>query len=175
MRHDEDPERSRAALEAIEEVARKTGAEIDEIVGTLRERGSENGEVAAPLGLASLGTLVAHHSAGGLEVVVATAGSPRPLGAAVDVAAYRILQEALTNAARHGAGAAHVELAFGEAALRLKITNAVPDGRPRPTGGGHGLIGMRERATLLGGSLDAERANGTFRLQAELPYRGHGP
>jgi signal transduction histidine kinase len=175
MRHDDDPGRSRAALGEIEEIARETVAEIDEIVGTLRDRGSENGEVAAPAGLASLRTLVAQHSAGGLDVEVATAGSPRPLGAAVDAAAYRILQEALTNAARHGAGAANVELAYGEATLRLTISNAVSDGRPRRTSGGHGLIGMRERATLLGGSLNAERTNGTFRLRAELPYGGRWP
>jgi signal transduction histidine kinase len=174
MRHDENPERSRAALEAIEEVARNTVTEIDGIVGTLRERGSENGEVAAPAGLASIGTLVAQHSAAGLNVTVSTVGSPRPLGAAVDVTAYRILQEALTNAARHGTGPAQIELAFDEAALRLTISNAVPDDSPRRASGGHGLIGMRERATLLGGSLDAERANGTFRLGAELPYGGGG-
>jgi signal transduction histidine kinase len=65
MRHDRDPERSRAALEAIEEVARQTAGEIDQIVGTLRDRRSENREVGAPPGLASLQTLVAHHSAGG--------------------------------------------------------------------------------------------------------------
>jgi signal transduction histidine kinase len=175
MRHDEDPERSRAALEAIEELSRKTVAEIDAIVGTLRDRGSENGEVAPPAGLGSLGTLVAQRSAGGLDVSVATAGAPRPLRPAVDVAAYRILQEALTNAARHGTGAAQIELAFGEDALRLTITNAVPDGGPRRTNGGHGLIGMRERATLLRGTLDTRRANGTFTVGAELPYRGHGP
>jgi signal transduction histidine kinase len=173
MRHDEDPERSRAALEAIEEVARQTVAEIDEIVGTLRDSGSENGEVAAPAGLGSLATLVAQHSAGGLDVAVATTGPPRPLGAAVDVAAYRILQEALTNAARHGTGEAQVGLAFGEATLRLTISNPVPDDGAGRTGGGHGLIGMRERATLLGGTLDAERANGAFRVDAELPYGGH--
>ena len=171
MRHDEDPERSRAALEAIEEVARQTVAEIDQIVGTLRDR-AEHGETAGPPGLASLQTLVAHHSAAGLDVTVATAGLPRPLGAAVDAAAYRILQEALTNAARHGAGAARVELAFGDAALELTITNPVPNGGPRPTNGGHGLIGMRERASLLGGSLDTDQANGTFRLRADLPYGG---
>jgi signal transduction histidine kinase len=175
MRHDEDPERSRVALEAIEQVARQTVGEIDEIVGTLRDRGSENGDMAAPPGLASLQTLVAHHSAGGLDVTVATAGSPRPLSSAVDLAAYRILQEALTNAARHGTGAAEVELVYGEAALRLTITNPVPDGGARRTSGGHGLIGMRERVTLLGGSLDADRANGTFCLRAQLPYRGHLP
>jgi signal transduction histidine kinase len=175
MRHDEDPNRSRAALEAIEQVARQTVGDIDQIVGTLRDQGSENGEVAAPSGLASLQTLVAHHSAGGLDVTVATTGSPRPLGVAVDLAAYRILQEGLTNAARHGTGAAQVELEFGEAALRLTITNPVADGAPGRTSGGHGLIGMRERATLLGGSLDADRANGRFRLRARLPYGGQLP
>jgi signal transduction histidine kinase len=173
MRHDEDPERSRAALKAIEDVARQTVGEIDQIVGTLRDRGSENGEVMAPPGLASLRTLLAHHSAAGLDVTVSTAGSPRGLRAAVDLAAYRILQEALTNAARHGTGAAHVELAFGETALQLTITNPVPDGGSTWTSGGHGLIGMRERAALLGGTLDAERANGAFRLRAHLPYGGH--
>jgi signal transduction histidine kinase len=173
LRHDEDPERSRAALEAIEEVARQTVGEIDQIVGTLRDRDFENGDAPAPLGLASLQTLIAHHSAAGLDVTVATTGSPRPLQTAVDVAAYRILQEALTNAARHGTGAARVDLAFGAAALRLTITNPAPNTGPRPTGGGHGLIGMRERATLLGGSLDADRANGSFRLHAVLPYGAH--
>jgi signal transduction histidine kinase len=172
MRHDEDPERSRAALEAIEEIARATVAEIDEIVGSLRERSSQDEEVAAPPGLASLATLVAQHTAGGLEVTVGTAGSPRPLGAAVDVAAYRILQEALTNAARHGTGSAEVELEFGDAALRMTILNAVPRSGPERSSSGHGLIGMRERATLLGGRLDTARQNGTFSLSAELPYGG---
>ncbi len=174
MRHDQDPQRSRAALEAIEEVARQTAGEIDQIVGTLRDRGSETGGMAIPPSLSSLQTLVAHHSPG-LDVTVATAGSPRPLGAAVDLAAYRILQEALTNAARHGTGAAQVELTFGEAALGLTITNSVPNGDPGPTSSGHGLIGMRERATLLGGSLDVDRTNTTFRVRAHLPYGSHLP
>ena len=167
-----DPERSQAALEAIEELARKTVAEIDQLVGTLRERGSENGAVEAPPGLASLDTLVARHAAAGLDVSVATAGEPQRLESAVDQAAYRILQEALTNAARHGTGAARVELAFGVAALELTISN--PAGRERGprANGGHGLIGMRERATLLGGSLDVERANGSFSVRACLPYGG---
>ena len=71
-----DPERSQAALEAIEELARKTVAEIDQIVGTLRERGAENGAVDAPPGLASLDTLVGRHSAAGLDVSVASDGEP---------------------------------------------------------------------------------------------------
>ncbi len=168
----QDPERSQAALEAIEELARKTVAEIDQIVGTLRERGSGTGAVDAPLGLASLDTLVARHAAAGLDVSVATRGEPRPLESTVDQAAYRILQESLTNAGRHGTGGAQIELAFREAALELTISNdAVGESNLRPNGG-HGLIGMRERATLLGGSLEVQRANGSFRVRALLPYRG---
>jgi signal transduction histidine kinase len=166
-----DPERSQAALEAIEELARTTVGEIDQIVGTLRERGSAYEAVDAPPGLASLDTLVSRHDTTGLEVSVATTGDPRQLPSAVDQAAYRILQEALTNAARHGSGSARVELAFNTTALELTISNAAP-GAPAPrSNGGHGLIGMRERASLLGGSLEATRVNGSFRVRAELPYR----
>jgi signal transduction histidine kinase len=166
----QDPERSQAALEDIEQLARKTVAEIDRIVGALRDRGVATGSVDAPPGLASLDTLVGRHAAAGLDVHVASEGEPRLLENAVDQAAYRILQEALTNAARHGAGAAHVELVFGEAALELRISNA-PSGQNVPrANGGHGLIGMRERATLLGGSLEVERTNGSFSLRARLPY-----
>jgi signal transduction histidine kinase len=173
LRHHQDSDRSLLALEAIEEVARQTAEEIDHIVGTLRERDSGNGAVEAPTGLASLDTLLAHHAGAGLAVTFDASGAPRPLGAAVDQAAYRILQEALTNAARHGAGSARVELAFGEEAVEVTVTNPVPEPcSPRP-GGGHGLIGMRERATLLGGNLDAERANGAFRVRARIPYGGH--
>jgi signal transduction histidine kinase len=167
-----DPGRSQETLEAIEELARKTAGEIDQIVGALRDRTSADGAVEAPPGLASLDTLVARHAAAGLDVSVATEGSPRQLESAVDQAAYRILQEALTNAARHGTGAAQVALAFGKTALELTIKNiASGDAAPRANGG-HGLIGMRERAALLGGSVDVERANGSFCVRAHLPYGG---
>jgi len=165
-----NPERSQAALETIEELARKTVGEIDHIVGALRDRGSANGGVDAPLGLASLDTLVARHAAAGLDVSVARDGEPRKLENAVDQAAYRILQEALTNAARHGTGEARVELAFGEATLELRVSNATLNDSASRSNGGHGLIGMRERATLLGGSLVAERADGEFHVCADLPY-----
>ena len=175
LRHHQDPDRSLAALEAIEELARQTAAEIDQLVGTLREGASANGVVAAPPGLGSLDTLVAHHQAGGLQIAVDASGAPRPLGTAADQAAFRILQEALTNAARHGAGSARVELVFGDAAVELSVINPVPAGGAPRSGGGHGLIGMRERATLLGGDLDAEAANGAFRLRARIPYGGQRP
>jgi signal transduction histidine kinase len=167
-----DPERSQAALEAIEELARKTVAEIDQIVGSMRERGSGNGAVDAPPGLASLDSLVARHVAAGLDVSVASRGEPRPLESALDQAAYRILQEALTNAARHGSGATRIELAFGETALELTISNPAAGGGGTRSNGGHGVVGMRERATLLGGSLEVERAHSSFSVRVRLPYRG---
>jgi signal transduction histidine kinase len=173
LRHHQDPDRSLPALEAIEELARQTAEEIDEIVGKLRAGGSGDGVVEAPPGLASLDTLIARHSAAGLEIAFETAGPPRPLGGAADQAAYRILQEALTNAARHGAGRARIELAYSDAAVELTVINPVPaDGAPR-SGGGNGLVGMRERASLLGGSLDTARTNGAFRVHVRIPCGGH--
>jgi signal transduction histidine kinase len=173
LRYHQDPDRSLLALEAVEDLARRTVEDIDQIVNTLRDDGSANEVVEALPGLASLDALIAHHAAAGLEVTLDTAGVPRALGGATDQAAYRILQEALTNAARHGAGGASIALAFGDTAVELVVTNPVTtDGAPRPTGG-HGLVGMRERATLLGGRLDAARANGAFRVRARIPYGGH--
>ncbi len=168
-----DPDRSQAALEAIEELARKTVGEIDEIVGSLRDRDSTNGDVETPPGLASFDTLVTRHATAGLEVKVATHGEPRQLERAVDQAAFRILQEALTNAARHGTGSARVVLGFGTTDLELTISNPAPTKASPRSYGGHGLIGMRERATLLGGMFEAARANGSFRVRARMPYEGH--
>jgi signal transduction histidine kinase len=170
LRHHEEPDRSLLALQAIEELARQTVDEIDQLVGTLREGGPPNRAVEAPPGLASVDTLIAHHAAAGLAVTLDTVGAPQPLGSAADHAIYRILQEALLNTAHHGAGGARITLAFGDTAVELTVTNPVStNGMPRP-GGGHGLIGMHERATLLGGSLDTERANGVFRVRARIPY-----
>jgi signal transduction histidine kinase len=173
LRHHQDPGRSLLALEAVEELARQTVDEIDQIVATLREGGSANGSIEAPAGLASLDTLLAHHQAAGLEVRLHAAGTPRPLSGPVDQATYRILQEALTNAARHGVGSARVELAFAEAAVELTVTNPIRVDGPHRSGGGHGLTGMRERATLLGGGLSTERVNGAFRVRASIPYGDH--
>ncbi len=172
LRHRQDPDRSLLALEAIEEVARQTADEIDHIVGNLRESASPN-DVASPAGLASLDTLIASHREAGLEVTFDASGTPRRLGAATDQAAYRILQEALTNAARHGTGRALIDVAFGDESVELSVTNALPPRPLPPSAGGHGLIGMRERATMLGGTLEAEPANGAFRVRARLPYGGH--
>ncbi|MDQ3493924.1 MAG: histidine kinase [Chloroflexota bacterium] len=172
LRHGQDPDRSLLALEAIEQLAQQTAEEIDHIVGALREGGSGPGVVALPAGLASLDTLIARHRESGLDVTIDASGVARALGGPVDQAAYRVLQEALTNAARHGAGSARIALAFGHDSVELTVTNPLPAHVSPPPSGGHGLIGMRERATLLGGSLDTVRADGTFRVRARIPYRG---
>jgi signal transduction histidine kinase len=172
LRHRQDPDRSLDALVEIENLARQTANEIDQIVGSLRREDPANGTLKAPAGLASLDTLIARHRAAGLQVTFDTSGTPQALGGAADQAAYRILQEALTNAARHGGGSAHIQLAHGDTVVELSVINPVAArGAPRSRGG-HGLVGMRERATLLGGDLDATRANGTFRVHARIPYRG---
>ena len=168
---EQDPARARAALETIEEVARETLGEIDQLVRVLREDGSANGsEVEPPPGLAALETLAERHRTSGLAVDVQVDGSRRHLAPAVDRAAYRILQEALTNAARHGRGGAEVEIAFGPQALELTVTNPTP--RNATQADGHGLVGMRERTELLGGSFEATAAGGLFRIRARLPYNG---
>jgi signal transduction histidine kinase len=171
----QDPERSQAALETIEEVARETLGEIDQLVRALRDDGPNGaGErVEPPTGLAAVGTLAARHRSAGLAIDIREHGSRRTLSPGLDQAAYRILQEALTNAARHGAGSAVVEIGFGPASLELSVTN--PTGLGAPAGAdGHGIVGMRERAALLGGSLEAGASDGRFRIRASLPYDSEG-
>jgi signal transduction histidine kinase len=169
LRFHDDPERALATLEMIENVARQTAADIDQIVGSLRDRTTDD-VVDAPPGLASLGGLIDQHANAGLDVACTTAGTCRPVSRAVDQAAYRILQEALTNASRHGAGTARVETTYGRSALELHVTNPFLKQHETESTSGHGLIGMRERAAALGGTLDIERNNGTFMIRARLPY-----
>ncbi|MGH3037692.1 MAG: sensor histidine kinase [Gaiellaceae bacterium] len=168
---EQDPKRAREALTTIEDVARDTVAEIDRLVGSLRENGAPDAadRVDPPLTLAAVTALVERHRANGLDVELRVEGEERPLPRAVDQAAYRFLQEALTNAARHGGAPARVEIAYGPSALTLAVAN--PADRAEVGGpAGHGLVGMRERALLLGGRFDVERGGGSFRVRAELPY-----
>jgi signal transduction histidine kinase len=162
-----DPASARAALNTIEDVARETIGEIDQLIHGLREESSE--PVEPPAGLAALETLAERHRAAGQAIAIRIDGRRRPLGQAVDQAAYRILQESLTNAARHGGGEAAVEIAYCDAALELTVSNPLGSNGARHEGG-HGILGMRERAALLGGSLEAASARGAFRVQARLPY-----
>jgi signal transduction histidine kinase len=162
---EKDPERSREALQTIESVGRETLREIDQLVHALRE--DDGAVVEPPAGLAALESLVQRHRDAGLDVDLSVTGS-HPLAPAVNRAAYRIIQESLTNALRHGDGAAHVTAAYGDEALDLSVTNPAPgDGA---TSAGHGLVGMYERASLVGGTLEAGSVDGTFRVRARLPY-----
>jgi signal transduction histidine kinase len=169
--HERDPRRSQAAIETIEDVARTTIGEIDRLVHALRE---DEGAEPAPADPAALEELIGRHRAAGLRIDTRLDVPPRPLPNSVAWATYRILQEALTNAARHGCGRADVAVRSDADAVEISVTNpiraAADEARRSP--GGHGIIGMRERATLLGGTLDAVAGAGTFRLQARLPLNG---
>jgi signal transduction histidine kinase len=173
LRHHEHPDRSLVALSTIEELARSTAAEIDRMVGGLREV-SERRDTA-PASLQSLRTLVGHHLDTGLRVEVDVTGAQQQLlPPAVDQAAYRIVQEGLTNASRHGCGPADVQLDFGHKVLTITIRNPMP-AVVRRGRNGHGLVGAAERASLVGGALDTTVQAGTFVLNATLPIIDTGP
>jgi signal transduction histidine kinase len=165
---DTEPQRTREAIEAIEAIAHETIDDLDVILGRLR-----SGEAArlAPLpGIGQIAALVDRHRAGGLDVkLIDRGGSGRRLAPAVDRAAYRIAQEALTNAARHGTGSAHIEIERRSGELRLTVTNPVAGPTATRVAGGHGIAGMRERAALLGGELQASRNGDRFLIRAALP------
>ena len=177
--HDRDPAASRASITAIEDVARATIGDIDRLVWALRKE--EGDEAVVPADPAAFEELLEQHRNGGLQLRTDLRGERRQLPQGVAWAAYRILQEALTNAARHGPGTAEVTVGFEPDALAITVMNPTrptPVGNPRGTedgsvartGGGHGIVGMRERASLLGGTLEAAAAPGSFRLYAWLPY-----
>jgi signal transduction histidine kinase len=159
---------ARETFATIEDVARQTVTDIDQMVAALREDGSERA-VEPPPGLAALETLTQRHRAAGLDVTTAIHGDRRSLTPSVDRGAYRILQEALTNAARHGAGRAEIDVAFEPRALDITVANPVRAEAARDGRGGHGLVGMRERAALLGGDLETTVRDGRFSLHARLP------
>ena len=164
-----DSERSAQAVATIEELARETIEEIDRIVGLLRD---DNEMDRSPLpGIEQIPALVERQRAGGLDVHLTIGGEPdRRPPTAVSRAVYRIAQESLTNASRHGAGSAVIAIQLGPDALTLSVANPVTAQlEPRP-GGGRGIAGMRERAKLLGGSLQAGRNGSRFELRAQLPY-----
>jgi signal transduction histidine kinase len=171
---DRQPERARSALATINEVSRQALVELRSVLGVLRaDEGGAPSRSPGP-SLARLAELVATARASGLRVDVEQLGRPDGLPAEVDVAAYRIVQEALTNAARHSADhAAQLRIAYEPRRLRLQVDNAgQADGRHGDVTGS-GLAGMRERARLLGGELHAGPGeDGRFRVVAVLPVDG---
>ena len=170
-----DPERAEQALETIEEVAREQIGEIDRLVHALRADDDADAAIEdcetpgdAPKGPAAGDALFERMRASGLDLEVEWEGERRLLGPRVGRASYRILQEALTNALRHGTGSATVVVRNLEREVELTIENPTANGAAGPER--FGLTGMRERVGLLGGDLEIESENGTFRVRVLLPY-----
>jgi signal transduction histidine kinase len=160
----------RGALEAIETTGRETVDEMRRLLGVLRS--SDDGLALAPQpGLSELEKLVANVRESGLPVELRVAGTPVALPPALDLTAYRIVQEALTNALKHaGPARAGLTIRYELGAVEIEISDD-GDGNGNGTSGGHGLIGMRERVALWGGSLEAGHTSEGWRVCARLPIQ----
>lgn len=154
------------ALRVIRENSVQGLAEMRQMIELLREEA--NADALTRARLSEVDRLVAQARGAGLTVQMETVGQPRPLPVSVDLAAYRIVQESLTNALKHGTGEADVEVGYAAGAVLLTVQNPV-NGVPAAPGAGAGLIGMRERVALLGGRLEAGRDGKLWRVHAELP------
>jgi signal transduction histidine kinase len=167
-----DPERAREPLRAVQETGRQAVAELGRMLGLLRGAGAgtDGLNLAPQPGTAQLAELAERMSALGLPVQLTVAGHPRPLPPGVELTAFRVVQEALTNTLKHGGPGvkAHVDVHYMPHALDVDITD---DGFPgSPAGTGHGLIGMDERASIYGGSIQAGTSpEGGFRVHLTLP------
>jgi signal transduction histidine kinase len=164
-----DQVKEREALETVEATGRQALTEMRRLVGLLREQGAMP-EFSPQPGMATIDSLLDGVRAAGLPVELEVDGEPRDIPPGVDLAAYRVVQEALTNALKY-AGPAHAWVAvnWGDAELGLEISN---DGRGDGdgTGGGHGLAGMRERVSLYGGDIESgPRDGGGYVVRARLP------
>jgi signal transduction histidine kinase len=177
---DVEPEQTRAALAAIEDSGRQGLGAMPGLLRALRD--DQQGDDLAPQPtLGDLDGLVAQVQAAGLPVALRIEGTPRPLPAAVDLSAYRVAQEALTNTLKH-AGPAHAELIvhYGQDALEVTAVDDGYGGEPTANGPGHpggqGLVGMRERVSLFGGELQVRsRPDGGFAVCARFPLQAGSP
>jgi signal transduction histidine kinase len=171
---DEDPERARESLSAVASTGRAALTELRRLLGVIRSEDEGGGEPSyrPQPGIEYLGELVGQVRETGLPVELSVIGEPRRLPEGIGLCAYRIVQEALTNALKHAhASSAHVNVRYVADALELQV---VDDGRGAASvngeTGGHGLIGMRERVALFGGELTASaRAGRGYEVRARLP------
>lgn len=170
-----DPDRAQQLMDHLAGTTSSALRELKATVGLLRQTGDAEGPLEPAPGLGRLPSLVASFGRSGLEVTVTTEGGEQPLSPGVDLTAYRIIQEALTNVAKHAAtSTATVRLGYTRDRLAISVTD---EGRQRhrpgaPSEPGYGLIGMRERAVSVGGLLLAgRRPEGGFEVTTELPLR----
>ena len=166
----DDPQRALEVLERIGTSAREALGDLRRMLGVLRSE-EEPGERSPQPGLGALPALVAHVRQAGVPVELHVEGTPTPLDAAVDLSAYRIVQEALTNVLRHArARHATVTITYDDAGVGLEVADDGMGPPSRGRGQGMGLAGMRERAALLGGDLEVgPRPGGGFAVRARLP------
>ncbi len=166
------PDRARSSVWTIQETGRAALTDMRRMLGILREADSTPALTPQP-GIANLELLLVQVRESGLPVELAVVGVPRPLPPGVDLSAYRIVQEALTNSLKYaGRARARVAVRYAPGVLELEVSD---DGVGTANGaaGGHGLVGMRERVTLFGGELDAGPApGGGYIVRARLPLRG---
>ncbi|MGZ4267732.1 MAG: sensor histidine kinase [Solirubrobacteraceae bacterium] len=167
---DRDPDASIAALGAVEDTGREALAEMRRLLGILRPEGEAPEHEPQP-SLAAVGALVDRARAAGLDVELRAEGEGGPLEPGVDLTAYRVVQEALTNALKHGGdGAARVTLRWSGDLLEVEVANRIGPGPAGIlAGSGHGLMGMRERVALCGGELRAGPVGRGFVVRARLP------
>ncbi|GAA2889318.1 sensor histidine kinase [Streptosporangium fragile] len=164
-----DPERAREHMDAVAGTAREALVEMRHLLEALRDEGDDG--LAPQPTLDRLPELVEQVRTSGLPVRLVEQGDRRPLPAGLELTAYRIVQEALTNVRRHaGAADTEVRVTYGGTELGLEVVNAPGTRQPPPTAPGHGLVGMRERARLYGGALHAGRAgDGGYAVRLRLP------
>ncbi|MGW2421613.1 sensor histidine kinase [Streptomyces sp. NPDC001709] len=172
---DKRPDQAKEALAHVREASRSALDELRATVGLLRQSGDPEAPTEPAPGLSRLEELADTFRNAGLPVEVARADQGTELPAAVDLAAYRIVQEALTNVQKHAGSEAKAEVSVVRVGTDIEVTvldnGAGADGRPG-AGGGHGLLGMRERVTALGGTLTTgPRYGGGFRVHAILPLK----
>jgi signal transduction histidine kinase len=165
------PDAAKDTFAVVRDAAREALTETRRVVGLLRADDEAAERVPQP-GLDRLEELTRAARQAGLAVDVTIAGVPRPVTAGVDLSAYRIVQESLSNAARYAPGSrVEIEVRYGPELLRVSVVDDGARTAPRESGGGHGIVGMHERATMLGGSLSAGPTAGDgWAVEAELPY-----
>jgi signal transduction histidine kinase len=177
------PDDATAALSAVEGAGRTTMTELRHLLGLLAPAadgtdGTDAGDLSPQPSLSRLSPLIDRIAFAGLPVEVRISGEPRPLPSGVDVTAYRIVQEALTNAVKHGTGGkAEVTIRYAERSLRVEVLTSGPSvltghgSQPRDSDGtGRGLMGLRQRVAVYGGDLDARRRiGGGYRVRARIP------
>lgn len=173
------PDEAARSLSAIEATARAALSETRYLLGAVRDGGHDPADLTPMPGIGSVSSLVRQVSDAGQPVSLRVQGQPRALSSSLELSVYRVVQEALTNVVRHAGqpASAEVVISYGDEGVLVTVTDDGPGQRmsPKNHGSGHGLTGMRERVSLLGGELQAgPRPEGGYQVVARLPVKAAG-